>query len=209
MKEMTVREVADALGAPERTVHNAIDRVLPGIKKNGVATHLNEEQVTAVSIEIKRAHNSDLATTGKVATTDLEMAEKARDVMAWMQDKIEALKAENSAMLPKAEFYDAVADSKTALSMRDVAAVLNLPGWGRNNIFAFLKGRGVLDANNVPYRGYQERGYFRVVERSWTDSDGEAHVSITTFVTQKGVDFIRKLICYVPASIPVNQEVAS
>lgn len=97
-------------------------------------------------------------------------------------------------MRPKAEFFDQVASSQDARTMRDVAAALNVQGWGRNKIFAFLREQGVLDDRNIPYREYQDRGYFRVVERSWSDPQGEAHVSLTTLVYQRGLDWIRRQI---------------
>jgi anti-repressor protein len=100
------------------------------------------------------------------------------------------LKVENDR--PKVAFFDKVADSGDALSMREAAAVLNMPGWGRNKIFMSLRKAGVLDGRNIPYREYQERGYFRVVERKWTDPEGETHVELTTLVYQRGIDFIRQ-----------------
>ena len=57
-------------------------------------------------------------------------------------------------MKPKADFFDAVADSKTAISMNDVAKVLNFKGYGRNKLFEFLRSKGILDRYNVPYQRY-------------------------------------------------------
>jgi phage antirepressor YoqD-like protein len=85
---------------------------------------------------------------------------------------------------PKAEFFDQVADSKDVLQMRDVAGVLNIPGWGRNKIFDFLRKEKVLDNRNVPYREFEDRGYFRVIEQKWTDRDGETCISLKTLVYQ-------------------------
>ena len=48
---------------------------------------------------------------------------------------IKNLQLENSIMKPKADFFDAVADSKTAVSMNEVAKVLGIKGLGRNNLF--------------------------------------------------------------------------
>ena len=95
---------------------------------------------------------------------------------------------------PKAAFFDQVADSKTALQMRDVAAALNIPSWGRNKIFAYLREQGILDDRNIPYRQFQDAGYFRVIEQSYNDKMGEAHISLKTLVYQKGVEYIRKMI---------------
>ena len=107
---------------------------------------------------------------------------------------IQAQRNRLAELKPKADFFDQVASSKTAISMRKVAAALNLPGWGRNKIFAFLRDQCVLDASNLPYREYQDRGYFRVIEQKYVSPDGETHISLTTLVYQKGVDYIRRLV---------------
>jgi phage antirepressor YoqD-like protein len=82
--------------------------------------------------------------------------------------------------------------------MRDVAGVLNINGWGRNKIFEYLRKQDVLDDRNVPYREFQDRGYFRVIEQKWTDGEGETHISLKTLVYQKGVDYIRRLNISLP-----------
>ena len=107
---------------------------------------------------------------------------------------IEEKRARIAVLEPKAAFFDAVADSKNAMQMRDVAAALNISGWGRNKLFAFLREQAILDDRNIPYREYQDRGYFRVVEQTWTDDKGETHISLKTLVYQKGVEFIQKLV---------------
>jgi len=111
-----------------------------------------------------------------------------------LQKKIESQRKQIVELEPKAAFFDQVADSKDAIDMREVAAVLNISGWGRNKIFAFLRERNILDDRNLPYRGYQDRGYFRVIEQKWTAGDGETRISLKTLVYQRGLDFIRGLI---------------
>ncbi len=93
---------------------------------------------------------------------------------------------------PKVDFFDAVAQSKTAIEMRKVSAVLDIKGMGRNNLFEFLRAEKILDNNNIPYRKYQDSGHFRVVEQKYTDGNGELKISFKTLAYQKGVDFIRK-----------------
>lgn len=97
-------------------------------------------------------------------------------------------------MKPKAEFYDTVTDSKTAIPMDKVAKILDVKGMGRNNLFEFLRKNEVLQSNNSPYQKYVDSGYFRVVEKSFKDDSGEAKVYTKTLVYQKGVDYIRKLL---------------
>lgn len=105
----------------------------------------------------------------------------------------EKLALENSELKPKAEFFDAVADSKTAFSMQEVAKVLAIKGYGRNNLFEFLRNEEILDRYNVPYQRYVDCGWFRVIEQKYT-RDGEQCVTTKTLVYQKGVDAIRKRI---------------
>ena len=96
-------------------------------------------------------------------------------------------------MKPKADFFDAVADSKSAIPMNEVAKVLGVHGYGRNNLFEFLRNEGILDRNNIPYQRYVDCGWFRVIEQAYT-KNGEKHINFKTLVYQKGVDAIRKRI---------------
>lgn len=95
---------------------------------------------------------------------------------------------------PKVEFYEAVADSKTAIPMDQVAKVLNFNGIGRNKLFQILRNKRILQSNNIPYQEYVDRGYFRVIETKYTKPSGETCISIKTLVYQKGVNYIRKII---------------
>jgi phage antirepressor YoqD-like protein len=112
---------------------------------------------------------------------------------AKQQQKIEQQQKAIEASRPKVEFFDAVADSKTAIKIGDLAKVLAVKGLGRNNLFELLRNKKILMENNIPYQTYVDRGYFRTVEQKYTAGD-EVRISIRTLVYQKGVDFIRKLI---------------
>lgn len=92
---------------------------------------------------------------------------------------------------PKADFFDQVAQSKTAIEMRKVAAVLDM-GIGRNKLFEFLRSEKILDDENIPYRKYQDQGYFRVIEQKFTDGNGELRINFKTVVYQKGINFIKR-----------------
>lgn len=61
------------------------------------------------------------------------------------QKMIENLNQQVIEMKPKAEFFDAVASSKTAIQMADVAKVLDYPGYGRNRLFEFLRNILIVD----------------------------------------------------------------
>lgn len=92
----------------------------------------------------------------------------------------------------KVDFYDSVADSKSAIPMDQVAKVLAVPGLGRNKLFEFLREAKILQYNNIPYQKYVDAGYFRVVETKYTKPDGSTNINIKTLVYQKGVDYIKK-----------------
>lgn len=110
----------------------------------------------------------------------------AQNIISQKDKQIEQMK-------PKAEFFDAVADSRTAISMNEVSKVLGIKGYGRNNLFEFLRNNGILDRWNVSYQRYIDCGWFRVIEQKYT-RQGEPCVTTKTLVYQKGVDAIRKKI---------------
>ena len=138
--------------------------VIPSIRKNG-GYIANQENLTPEQI----------------VANALVVAQK---IIADRDKQIEELK-------PKAEFFDAVTDSKDAIPMADVAKVLDM-GVGRNKLFEFLRTKGILDAHNRPYQKFIDAGYFRVVEQKFDKGYGEVGINIKTLVFQKGVDYIRR-----------------
>lgn len=154
------------LESAKRFKHWVTSEVLPSIRKNG-GYIANQENLTPEQI---------------VANALVV----AQNIINQKDRQIEEMK-------PKAEFFDCVADSKTAISMNEVAKVLGIKGMGRNNLFEFLREEGILDKFNVPYQRYVDCGWFRVIEQKYM-RDGEPHISTKTLVYQKGVDAIRKRI---------------
>jgi prophage antirepressor-like protein len=109
-------------------------------------------------------------------------------------ETVRKLNEQNAIMQPKAEFFDAVVDSKDAIDIGTTAKVLKINGIGRNNLFEILRNKGILMPNNQPYQRYVDAGYFRVIEQKYSKPDGSTNISIKTLVYQKGLDFIRKLV---------------
>lgn len=95
-------------------------------------------------------------------------------------------------MKPKAEFYDTVANTESLFSMADVAKTLDM-GIGRNKLFAFLRNKGILDKDNHPYQKYVDAGYMRLIENHCKAGDNDV-VYKCTYVKQKGIDYIRKIL---------------
>ena len=105
-------------------------------------------------------------------------------------DKNAKLLEETEKMKPKAEFFDAVTDSKDAIAIGDVAKVLDMK-IGRNKLFEFLREEKILMPDNRPYQRFIDSGYFRVIEQKY-EKNGDTYISLKTLVFQKGVDFIRR-----------------
>ena len=95
---------------------------------------------------------------------------------------------------PKVAFFDTVASSADTTDIGTVAKTLAIPGLGRTNLFDLLRKKGILMGNNRPYQRYVDSGMFRVIETSWTDPNGDAHIYFKTVVYTLGLDFIRKLV---------------
>lgn len=138
------------------------------------------KEIRKYFIEIEKEWN----TPERVMARGLEASKKV----------IEALNQKLLDNKPKIDFYDCVADSKTAIPMEAVAKTMGIHGIGRNNLFKFLRDKKILKENNLPYQEFVDRGYFRVVESKYTKASGETCIYIKTLVYQKGVDYIRKLI---------------
>lgn len=98
-------------------------------------------------------------------------------------------------MTPKAEFFDTVTDSKDAIAMDQAAKVIDFVGVGRNNLFAFLRDRKVLDNSNLPYQKYIDAGWFRVIETKYNTPNGDVRIYQKTLVYQRGLNaIIRSLL---------------
>ena len=156
--------IKSQLPSAEKFENWIFDNVLPSIRKNG-GYIANQENLTPEQI---------------VANALVV----AQNIINQKDRQIEEMK-------PKAEFFDCVADSKSAFSMNEVAKVLDYKGIGRNKLFEFLREQGILDRYNVPYQRYVDCGWFRVIEQKYV-KDGEPVVTTKTLVYQKGVDAIRK-----------------
>lgn len=95
---------------------------------------------------------------------------------------------------PKGEFYDDVTGSDEWSEMTEIAKVLNFPDYGRNRIFKKLRKEKILRYNNEPYQEYVDRGYFRLIEQKIVLPYGSIKINYKTVVSQKGLDFIRKIL---------------
>jgi phage antirepressor YoqD-like protein len=80
------------------------------------------------------------------------------------------------------------------MEMAAAVKLLAYKGWGRNKVFFLLRDRQIFRNNNEPYQQYVERGYFKTVEEVFEDAYGRTGVYRKTMVSNKGLEFIKKLI---------------
>ena len=90
-------------------------------------------------------------------------------------------------MAPKIEIYQRLTDDTGTLSFADAAKLIKV--MGRNNLMQFLREQKVLQISNTPYQKHVDAGYFIVIE-----SETNVGFKLTTRVTQRGVEFITKLL---------------
>jgi phage antirepressor YoqD-like protein len=213
-ERMTVGQVAKQLGCNPETIKVHIREFFPGLMQNGKTTYLNEAQITVILEKMKSVgayahhvtsgvstYNSRIAGINTSQSRVFQLDLLYRQIVTLkdaeineLKTKNEQLQLENGKLVSKAAFFDTVADSKDAISMREVAAVLNYPNWGRNRIFDLLRRKKIVNNKNEPYRLYQDKGYFRVIEQQGVNDNNEVCINLKTLIYQRGVNFIRKLI---------------
>jgi anti-repressor protein len=273
-KLTTVKEIMDSMGCPRQTVLDSINRVLLGKMEKGEISNLNEAELALVSEDLKKAHNTDLASTRTVTTmssreiaelTDKRHDHVIRDVSILNDSYVEMslpkvgeseyknergrfykeynltkmqcfdlltgystplrikvnrrweelenanrpvvprtygealieagrlaienekLLLENKEMFPKADFYDRVTESEDTFGMGAVAKILNIKGFGRNNLIKYLRDEKIIMKSNEPYQKYLH--YFKAVE-----VETNVGLKLKPVAFQKGVDFILKRI---------------
>lgn len=153
---MTISEVAEVLGVSPEAIKRHVRELYPELLRNGIATHLSERHVT----EIKRRMIPTTQVVG--AVTSLEMAEKAREVMAWLTTEADRLRAELESARPKIESFDALMRSERQMSITDAAKHFGLHPLVE--VFPYLRARGYLTRNNLPTQSAIDVGYLSLKE---------------------------------------------
>lgn len=187
---MTILEVSKMLNTTTRTVNRYAKDLFPEIFKNGVATTLNEKQVTAIKLNFEKSDYLDNPV--KLPKTNLEKKLLIQQAMNLLNEEVEELKAEveakNQRLIeaqPKIDFHNQVGDSEGLYSIGEVAKMLNLD-YGRNTMFKTLRELDVF-FDREPYQKYIKQGYFEVKS---TTKNG--HVQKQSFATAKGFQWLQK-----------------
>ena len=119
----------------------------------------------------------------------------------WIEEQEEkkALKVKIEAQKPLVEYAEHIQASDDSIDMKSMAKIASKNGVkiGRNKLFAFLRERGILDKDNIPYASYMDREWFEVVESTYTFFNGDEKITKTTLVKPKGqLGIVRQLRKY-------------
>ena len=207
----TIKEFAEILKVSRDVIEKYIKKLYPNKMAKGKTTHLTELECTTIKNKLKENSFIDFRQVSEVTTRQDDIRiiqegyERLLKITTELKEENEALQkdktslitafncvqADKRTMLPKVEFYDEVTESGDYKDMAEVAQVLKKKGFGRNNLFALLRGKGIFKKNNQPYQEYVERGYFRLVEQSYK-VNGETKINLKAVVSQRGLEFILK-----------------
>ena len=132
--------------------------------------------------------------TGGYSAAPKPLEVRAIELIQDLNTRVQELEGKVKEDAPKVAFFDTVTGSHDAVSIGEVSKVLNVPKFGQNKLFQFLRENGILMANNQPYQRMIDDGFMRMIEQSYTTPDGTAHVSFKTVVYQRGVSYIRTLL---------------
>ena len=162
---MTVREVAEVLKVSGQAVRDAIKKLYPDSLINGVTTFLNEEQVTAIKLQIQSGGNRYLKDNFEVINvkTDLEKELLIFQAMQFQQEKINKLQLEVEKANNQIKML--VHDFKKLYTTTEIAKELNMKSAQDLN-FRLSKMNIQYKQNGtwVLYSDYSDKGYTSIKE---------------------------------------------
>lgn len=128
---------------------------------------------------------------GAPAALDLRQPAQLLAVAAQLTQMCQEQQAQLAAQAPKVQFAEAVA---AADADQKLAVVAKAIGAGPRKLLQFLKDRGVLMRNGLPFQQHIDRGRFRVIEVPFKDLEGKDRVRPETRVTGRGITFVQQLV---------------
>lgn len=138
-------------------------------------------------ISVEEAWNKPEA----VMARALQMANRT---VEQLKKGVAELTEQNAALLPKAEYYDAVKDTSTVIQVKELSAYLCSNGVkiGRNKLFEKLRNDGFLcksgETRNLPTQEALDAQLMEVKQSVFV-RNGEVTTGSTTYITQKGLEY--------------------
>ena len=146
-------------------------------------------------------HIKQMLRTGQTSIGSLSDDQKILDALQILQQRVETttkqLQIANSTIIyqtPKVDYYNEVLDSKGLISTTIIAKDL---GMSAESLNRKLNQMGIIfrQANTwVPYAKYQGNGFCKSKTFPYTDQDGKQKTSIHFYWTEKGREFLYKIL---------------
>lgn len=113
-----------------------------------------------------------------------------------LQTQNESLQKQLTESTPKIEFAEIVASAKSNIYLRAFSKLLSQDNLkiGEKRLFKLFEKHGIFINYDEPYQKYIEAGYFKVVERSYSDKKENKQLYNRVMITPKGqLYFARKI----------------
>jgi phage antirepressor YoqD-like protein len=179
---MTVKQVAGALGVHPDTVNSWVKKLYPDLPRNGVPTMLDEAQVTSIKLGIESSGRNDLRNVTELQNvhTDLEMKQKAAEVISWLSSETDRLRLELTAAQPKVDGFDALMRSDRTMSITDAAKHFGLHP--KTQVFSYLRARGYLTLSDLPTQAAIDQNYLAL--RESRSAEGKCYPQAVVLASQ-------------------------
>jgi phage antirepressor YoqD-like protein len=141
---------------------------------------LDEVQVTVIKKALMSNGHLGQSSEVAAASTDLEMAQKAAEVIGWAMAKLEAATVELAIARPKAKAADALMASSQTMSITDAAKHFGLHP--KAEVFPYLRTRGYLTEKDLPTQSAIDAGYLAL--RKTKCLDGECRRQAVVLASQ-------------------------
>lgn len=146
------------------------DEILPTIRQTGgyIVTHEEDtdEEIMARALLVAQ-----------------KTIEKKNQRIQALENKVEEDK-------PKVELADLLLEEDKYFDFERASKMINIKGWGRNNLYKKFREAGYLDSHNKPYQRYVDAGYFKLVPTTKKYPDG--NIIFKTLMSGKVIEKIIK-----------------
>lgn len=124
--------------------------------------------------------------TGNYLKSDSVTRKELAMMVIAAEEENERLQKQIEESKPKLDCFDDFMESRDLKTVRESAKIL---GTGERRLFSFMRDKGILDRNNVPYQRYIDRGYFKVKVKTYDTGYGVKTHS-QTFFTSRGISWM-------------------
>ena len=109
-------------------------------------------------------------------------------------DVCKCLDLKNTSVAPKADYYDQVLTAESTYTTTQIAKEFGMSGKRLNEVLHAMGVQYKVNEQWVLYADYCGKGYTKTLTFTYSDADGQLHSRQSTAWTEKGGEFIHKLM---------------